>query len=355
MKFIDEALITVIAGNGGSGCVSFRREKFIPKGGPDGGDGGNGGNVYIAGDINLNTLVDFNFERIFRAADGKKGQSRNSTGKKGKNVIIKVPLGTRVIDKNTHEILGDLVKNEQKILVATGGYHGLGNTRFKSSINRTPFQNSPGQLGDKRELKLELMLIADVGVVGLPNAGKSTFIRAVSPAKPKVAAYPFTTLVPSIGVVKIDQKQSFVIADIPGIIKGASNGEGLGVRFLKHLERCRMLLHLIDIEPMDGSDPLNNIRIILKELEKYSKQLAQMPCWLVFNKIDLCKKTKEIQGYAESITQALGWKEKCYLISANSREGIQSLCSDVMSFIKKDLIFHPKNSNRLFEKNLPWE
>ncbi|MBA8864651.1 GTP-binding protein [Pantoea agglomerans] len=332
MKFVDEATILVVAGDGGNGCVSFRREKYIPRGGPDGGDGGDGGDVYLIADENLNTLIDYRFEKSFRAERGQNGQSRDCTGKRGKDIEVKVPVGTRVIDQGTGETLGDMTRHGQKLMVGKGGWHGLGNTRFKSSVNRSPRQKTMGTPGEKRDLQLELMLLADVGMLGLPNAGKSTFIRAVSAAKPKVADYPFTTLVPSLGVVRMDSEQSFVVADIPGLIEGAADGAGLGIRFLKHLERCRVLLHLIDIDPIDESDPVENARIILGELEKYSEKLFKKPRWLVFNKIDLISE-EEAQSRAKAVAEALGWEDKYYLISAASRTGVNELCWDVMSFI----------------------
>ncbi len=332
MKFVDEATILVAAGDGGNGCVSFRREKYIPRGGPDGGDGGDGGDVYMQADENLNTLIDYRFEKSFRAERGQNGQSRDCTGKRGKDVTIKVPVGTRIIDQGTGETLGDMMTHGQVQMVAKGGWHGLGNTRFKSSVNRSPRQKTMGTPGEKRDLQLELMLLADVGMLGLPNAGKSTFIRAVSAAKPKVADYPFTTLVPSLGVVRMDSEQSFVIADIPGLIEGASDGAGLGIRFLKHLERCRVLLHTIDLAPIDESDPVENARIILAELEKYSEKLFNKPRWLVFNKVDLLDQD-EAESRAKAIAEALGWTEKYYLISAANRAGVTPLCWDVMSFI----------------------
>ncbi|WP_370422376.1 Obg family GTPase CgtA [Pantoea vagans] len=332
MKFVDEATILVVAGDGGNGCVSFRREKYIPRGGPDGGDGGDGGDVYLIADENLNTLIDYRFEKSFRAERGQNGQSRDCTGKRGKDIEVKVPVGTRVIDQGTGETLGDMTRHGQKLMVGKGGWHGLGNTRFKSSVNRSPRQKTMGTPGEKRDLQLELMLLADVGMLGLPNAGKSTFIRAVSAAKPKVADYPFTTLVPSLGVVRMDSEQSFVVADIPGLIEGAAEGAGLGIRFLKHLERCRVLLHLIDIDPIDESDPVENARIILGELEKYSEKLFNKPRWLVFNKIDLISE-EEAQSRAKAVAEALGWEDKYYLISAASQTGVKELCWDVMSFI----------------------
>lgn len=339
MKFVDEATILAVAGDGGNGCVSFRREKYIPKGGPDGGDGGDGGDIYMVADENLNTLIDYHFQKSFRAERGQNGQSRDCTGKRGKDIIIKVPVGTRVVDQGTGETIGDMTRHQQQLMVAKGGWHGLGNARFKSSVNRTPRQKTMGTPGEKRDLQLELMLLADVGMLGLPNAGKSTFIRAVSAAKPKVADYPFTTLVPSLGVVRMDSEKSFVVADIPGLIEGASEGAGLGIRFLKHLERCRVLLHLIDLAPIDESDPVENARIILGELEKYSDKLFQKPRWLVFNKVDLLDE-EEAQARAKAIAEALGWEDKYYLISAANRVGMNELCWEVMSFI----IANPKEA-----------
>ncbi|MBT0717632.1 Obg family GTPase CgtA [Rosenbergiella epipactidis] len=332
MKFVDEATILVVAGDGGNGCISFRREKYIPKGGPDGGDGGDGGDVWLVADENLNTLIDYRFEKAFRAERGQNGQSRDCTGKRGKDVTVKVPMGTRVIDQGTGETLGDMTEHGQTLMVAKGGWHGLGNTRFKSSVNRTPRQKTNGTPGEERDLQLELMLLADVGMLGLPNAGKSTFIRAVSAAKPKVADYPFTTLVPSLGVVRMDNEQSFVVADIPGLIEGAADGAGLGIRFLKHLERCRILLHLIDLAPIDESNPVDNARIILGELEKYSDKLYQKPRWLVFNKVDLLD-PDEAAERAKQIADDLGWEGDYYLISAASQQGVKDLCWDVMKFI----------------------
>ncbi|APS28706.1 Obg family GTPase CgtA [Pectobacterium brasiliense] len=333
MKFVDEATILVVAGDGGNGCVSFRREKYIPNGGPDGGDGGDGGDVYLLADENLNTLIDYRFEKSFRAERGQNGQSRDCTGKRGKDITIKVPVGTRVLDQGTGEVLGDMTRHQQSLMVAKGGWHGLGNTRFKSSVNRAPRQKTSGTKGEERELTLELLLLADVGMLGLPNAGKSTFIRAVSAAKPKVADYPFTTLVPSLGVVRMDSEQSFVVADIPGLIEGASEGAGLGIRFLKHLERCRVLLHLVDLAPIDESDPIENAKIIINELEQYGAGLAEKPRWLVFNKVDLIDKA-EAEKRAKEIAAALGWDDKYYLISAANREGVNPLCWDVMNFLK---------------------
>ena len=332
MKFVDEAKILVVAGDGGNGCVSFRREKYIPRGGPDGGDGGDGGDVYLEADENLNTLIDYRFENSFRAERGQNGQSRDCTGRRSSDVFIHVPVGTRIRDTATNEVLGDMLQHGQRLMVAKGGYHGLGNARFKSSVNRAPRQRTMGTPGEARELMMELMLLADVGMLGMPNAGKSTFIRSVSAAKPKVADYPFTTLVPSLGVVRMDNSQSFVVADIPGLIEGASDGAGLGIRFLKHLERCRVLLHLIDIFPVDESDPVENAKIIVGELEKYSEKLAEKPRWLVFNKIDLVD-PEEAKARAQAIADALGWEDKFYMISAVNHEGVKALCWDLMEFL----------------------
>ncbi|EFD2361334.1 Obg family GTPase CgtA, partial [Escherichia coli] len=333
---------------------SFRREKYIPKGGPDGGDGGDGGDVWMEADENLNTLIDYRFEKSFRAERGQNGASRDCTGKRGKDVTIKVPVGTRVIDQGTGETMGDMTKHGQRLLVAKGGWHGLGNTRFKSSVNRTPRQKTNGTPGDKRELLLELMLLADVGMLGMPNAGKSTFIRAVSAAKPKVADYPFTTLVPSLGVVRMDNEKSFVVADIPGLIEGAAEGAGLGIRFLKHLERCRVLLHLIDIDPIDGTDPVENARIIISELEKYSQDLAAKPRWLVFNKIDLLDKV-EAEEKAKAIAEALGWEDKYYLISAASGLGVKDLCWDVMTFIIENPVVQAEEAKQPEKVEFMWD
>ncbi|AKP34098.1 Obg family GTPase CgtA [Yersinia aleksiciae] len=332
MKFVDEATILVVAGDGGNGCVSFRREKYIPNGGPDGGDGGDGGDIYLLADENLNTLIDYHFVKSFRAERGQNGQSRDCTGKRGKDITIKVPVGTRILDQGTGEIVGDMTRHGQRLMVAKGGFHGLGNARFKSSVNRAPRQKTMGTEGETRDLTLELLLLADVGMLGLPNAGKSTFIRAVSAAKPKVADYPFTTLIPSLGVVRMDYEQSFVVADIPGLIEGASEGAGLGIRFLKHLERCRVLLHLVDLAPVDESNPVNNAKVIINELQQYSENLAKKPRWLVFNKIDLID-PEEAETRAKAIVEALGWEDKYYMISAANRENVNALCWDVMNFI----------------------
>jgi GTP-binding protein len=332
MKFVDEAEIRVEAGDGGNGVIGFRREKYIPNGGPDGGDGGDGGSVYLEADENLNTLIDYRFERFHRAQRGTNGQGADCTGRGGEDLILAVPVGTRAADKDTGEFLGDLVKHGQRMKVAQGGYHGLGNARFKSSTNRAPRIKSDGTPGEIRKLSLELMLLADVGMLGMPNAGKSTFIRSVSAATPKVADYPFTTLIPNLGVVRLDSQASFVVADIPGLIEGASEGAGLGIQFLRHLERCRVLIHLIDIMPADGSDPVENALTIDNELDKYSPKLATKPRWLVFNKIDLMLED-EANALCADIAAKLGWEKDYYQISAFQKLNVDMLCQDLMEFI----------------------
>ena len=332
MKFVDEAEIRVEAGDGGNGCVSFRKEKYIEFGGPNGGDGGDGGDVYLIADEGLNTLIDYRFERFHRAKRGENGKSRDCTGKGSDDLLLKVPVGTRAVDIDTDELIGDLTTHEQKLLVAKGGWHGLGNSRFKSSTNRAPRQKTDGTPGEIRNLKLELLLLADVGLLGLPNAGKSTLIRSVSAAKPKVADYPFTTLVPNLGVVRIDTQSSFVIADIPGLIEGAAEGAGLGTQFLKHLERCRILLHIVDVMPADGSDPLENAKTIISELETHSEKLASKPRWLVFNKLDLLLE-EEAKALTDSIVEGLDWQGEVRSISAFNKMGTEELCQGVMKFI----------------------
>jgi GTP-binding protein len=333
MKFVDEALVQVSAGSGGSGCLSFRREKYIPRGGPDGGDGGDGGSVYLQADSNLNTLVDYRYVRQYKAANGQPGSGANCTGKSAEDLIMLVPVGTTALDEGTGEIIGDLTYDGQKLLVAQGGFHGLGNTRFKSSVNRAPRQTSKGTPGEQRQLRLELKLLADVGLLGMPNAGKSTFLSAVSAARPKIADYPFTTLIPQLGVVKVDAMRSFVVADIPGLIEGASAGEGLGVRFLRHLTRTRLLLHLVDIKPLDQSSPAASVNLISKELEKFSETLSQRPRWLVLNKADLVTDEEADQLRAE-ILEELAWVDDCFLISAVSGQGVKQLCGRIMEYLE---------------------
>lgn len=334
MKFVDEARITVQAGKGGNGCVSFRREKFIPKGGPDGGDGGDGGSVFMEGSESINTLIDYRYTRHYQAQNGAPGSGRNCTGHKGEDLILKVPVGTTAIDEDTGETLGDITEAGQRLMIAKGGYHGLGNTRYKSSTNQAPTQSKPGQPGESRNIKFELKVLADIGLLGLPNAGKSTFIRAVSAARPKVADYPFTTLVPNLGVVKVEDHRSFVIADIPGLIPGASDGAGLGTRFLKHLVRTHLLLHIVDMAPFDESDPAEAVQAIANELEQFSPGLARRDRWLVLNKLDLVP-AEEREARCQDVIDRLQWQGPVYKIAAISREGTQPLCGDIMRYIEE--------------------
>lgn len=332
MKFVDEVSIHVKAGDGGNGLMSFRREKFIEKGGPNGGDGGDGGSVYMEADENLNTLVDYRYTRRFDAQRGENGGSKDCTGHKGEDLVLPVPVGTTVIDASTQEIIGDLTRPGQRLLVAQGGWHGLGNSRFKSSTNRAPRQTTPGKPGEARDLKLELKVLADVGLLGLPNAGKSTFIRAVSAAKPKVADYPFTTLVPNLGVVSVGRYKSFVVADIPGLIEGASDGAGLGIRFLKHLARTRLLLHLVDMAPLDESDPAVAAETIIHELSKFSPALAERDRWLVLNKVDQIY-DEEREARVQDVVRRLDWNGPVFVISALEREGTEALSQEIMRYL----------------------
>lgn len=335
MKFVDEATIKVVAGNGGNGCLSFRREKFIPKGGPDGGDGGDGGSVFLQAKLELNTLIDFRYTRLFKAENGQAGAGSDCTGKKGEDLIIPVPLGTIVSLSETGELIGDLNKPDQKLLIAKGGFHGLGNTRFKSSKNRTPRQTTPGKEGESREIKLELSLLADVGLLGLPNAGKSTLVNKVSAAKPKIADYPFTTMIPSLGVVNVGNDRSFVIADIPGVIKGASEGAGLGIRFLKHLTRTKLVLHIVDVSPMDKTSPKEAFREIELELKKFSPTLARQSRWLILNKADLFD-VNEHKKLLKNFIKDVGWIGPSFLISAATGQGVDLLCNSVGDYLNDE-------------------
>lgn len=332
MKFVDEASIKVHAGKGGNGCLSFRREKYIPKGGPDGGDGGDGGSVILQAADGLNTLIDFRYTRNYKAESGQQGSSAECTGRGGEDLILQVPIGTTVIDEETGDVLGDLTELDQTLKVAQGGYHGLGNTRYKSSTNRAPRQTSPGKEGEVRELKLELKVLADVGLLGLPNAGKSTFIRSVSAARPKVADYPFTTLVPNLGVVGMSADKSFVVADIPGLIEGASEGAGLGIRFLKHLTRTRLLLHLVDMMPYDGSTAGENAGVIEQELEKFSPTMAEGDRWLVLNKVDLLP-DDEVDARCQEVVDYLNWQGPVFKMSGLASQGTKDLCAGIMDYI----------------------
>jgi GTP-binding protein len=332
MKFVDEASIKVHAGKGGNGCLSFRREKYIPRGGPDGGDGGDGGSVILVGTEGLNTLIDFRYTRNFKAENGQQGSSAECTGRGGEDLVLQVPVGTTVIDEETGDVLGDITELDQRLKVAQGGYHGLGNTRYKSSTNRAPRQTSPGKEGEVRELKLELKVLADVGLLGLPNAGKSTFIRSVSAARPKVADYPFTTLVPNLGVVGMSGDKSFVVADIPGLIEGASEGAGLGVRFLKHLTRTRLLLHLVDMMPYDGSTAGENAAVIEQELQKFSPTMAAGDRWLVLNKVDLLPED-EVDARCKEVVEHFNWQGPVFRMSGLASQGTKDLCAAIMDHI----------------------
>jgi len=330
MKFVDEARIRVEAGNGGNGVVSFRREKFIPMGGPDGGDGGRGGDVYLVANSGLNTLADFRFTTTFRAEHGGRGAGKQCTGRSGADLRVPVPLGTVVIDADSGDRIGDLTRPGQELRVAAGGRGGFGNTHFKSSTNRAPRRSTPGIAGEHREIELELQLLADVGLLGMPNAGKSTLLRAVSEARPKVADYPFTTLHPNLGVVRIGAERSFVMADIPGLIEGAADGAGLGIRFLRHLSRTRVLLHLVDLAPLNADvDPAKEVRALAGELKKFSKDLAKRERWLVFNKADLLDNA-ERKHRADAIIRRLRWKGPVFTVSAATGEGCRQLTEQLM-------------------------
>ena len=339
MKFIDEAKIQVHAGKGGDGSAAFRREKFVPRGGPSGGDGGRGGSVWAVADRNINTLVDYRFARIHRARDGDVGRGADKYGRGGEDIVLRMPVGTLVRDKADGVLIADLAKDGQRALLAKGGQGGLGNLHFKSSVNRAPRQFTRGEPGESRELALELRVLADVGLLGLPNAGKSTFIRAVSSARPKVADYPFTTLNPSLGVVRVGQDASFVVADIPGLIEGAAEGAGLGHQFLRHLARTRLLLHLIDLAPPeDDADPARDARALALELKKYDAALFKKPRWLVFNKADLVPGGPEAaDARARRIVRALRWKQPWFLISAINGKGCRELSSAAFGFISREL------------------
>ena len=330
MKFVDEASIRVEAGNGGKGAMSFRREKYIPKGGPDGGNGADGGSVYLVGQQGLNTLADFRHTRLYRAPHGEAGKPRMCSGKNGDDLLISVPLGTKVTDVKSGDYIGELTRDGGKLLVAQGGQGGFGNTHFKSSTNRAPRKTQPGTPGEQREIALELQVLADVGLLGLPNAGKSTFLRAVSAAQPKVADYPFTTLYPNLGVVRIEKHRSFVIADIPGLIEGASEGAGLGIQFLKHLSRTLILLHIVDMAPLDeDGDPLRDAKAIIAELNKFSSELAVQERWLVLNKMDLTPED-EREARCQQLLDGLGWQGPVYKISAINKEGCRLLVGALM-------------------------
>lgn len=336
MKFIDEAIIRVQAGKGGDGCASFRREKFIPKGGPDGGDGGRGGSVYAVADRNINTLIDYRYQRLHKAQNGEPGRGSDQYGASGADIVLRVPVGTVITDLDTGELVADLTEDGQRALLARGGRGGLGNLHFKSSTNRAPRQFTRGEPGQERQLKLELKVLADVGLLGLPNAGKSTFIRAVSAARPKVADYPFTTLHPNLGVVRVDMERSFVIADIPGLIEGAAEGHGLGHQFLRHLQRTRLLLHIVDLARFDpGADPVHDARAIVEELRKYDAALYEKPRWLVLNKIDLIPEG-ERQARIDAFLKAFGWEGPWFAVSAMSGEGCARVIHAVADYLERE-------------------
>ena len=336
MKYIDEAVIQAIAGKGGDGVASFRREKFIPKGGPSGGDGGHGGSIYAIADRNINTLVDYRFARMHRAKKGENGRGSDCYGKGAEDIVLRMPVGTVITNAATGEVIADLQHHEQKVLLAKGGAGGLGNLHFKSSTNRAPRQFTFGEPGQEFDLKLELKVLADVGLLGMPNAGKSTLIRAVSAARPKVADYPFTTMHPNLGMVRVDQNRSFVMADIPGLIEGAAEGAGLGHRFLKHLTRTRLLLHIVDMAPLDENiDPVREAKAIVEELRKYDEALYQKPRWLVLNKTDLLPED-EREKICKKFIRSLGWKGKSFTISALSGEGCKALTYAIMEHLEQD-------------------
>ena len=343
MKFIDEARIQVKAGDGGRGMASFRREKFVPEGGPDGGDGGRGGSVIAVADRNINTLIDYRFAHTHRAKNGEPGRGSDQYGKGADDVILRMPVGTVIVDENTGETLADLARDGEKVVLAKGGEGGLGNIHFKSSTNRAPRQYTTGVDGEERELKLELKVLADVGLLGMPNAGKSTFIRAVSNARPKVADYPFTTLHPNLGVVRATDTVDFVIADVPGLIEGAADGAGLGIQFLKHLQRTHLLLHLVDLAPYDEAvDPVSDARAIVAELKKYDKALYAKPRWLVLNKVDLIPSAAELDGRVKEVVRRLRWKGPVFTISAISGDGCRSLCREIGEYLAQQRLAEPR-------------
>jgi GTP-binding protein len=335
MKFFDEARIEVIAGKGGDGSASFRREKYVDRGGPDGGDGGRGGSIYALADVNLNTLVDYRYTRIFRAKGGENGRGRDCNGRGADDIVLRVPVGTVIRDAAGNEVIADLAKDGERALLARGGKGGLGNLNFKSSVNRAPRKFTRGEAGEAKNLELELRVLADVGLLGMPNAGKSTLIRAVSAARPKVADYPFTTLQPNLGVVRVDMNRSFVMADIPGLIEGAAEGAGLGHQFLRHLQRTKVLLHLVDIAPFhDAIDPAAEVKAIAAELRKYDPALAKKPRWLVMNKADLLEPA-EAKKRAQALVKKLRWTKPSFLVSAVNGEGTKELSYAVMEFLEK--------------------
>ncbi len=344
MKFVDEAKVRVEAGKGGNGCVSFRREKYIEYGGPDGGDGGDGGSVYLQADENINTLSDFRITKAYRGEHGQPGKGRQKTGRGGSDCTVPVAVGTTVYDFDTDELIGDLTEHGQRLLVAQGGFHGLGNLRYKSSTNRSPRESSNGSEGEARHLRLELKLLADVGLVGLPNAGKSTLLSVVSAARPKIANYPFTTLHPQVGVVSVGQYRSFTLVDLPGLIEGAAQGAGLGIRFLKHTQRTRLLFHVVDVAPIDGSDVIATIRQIEKELEEFSEELGERERWLVLNKMDMASEED-----VDKMLETLQWQGTTYRISALTRTGLDPLLQDAMVWLEENKVDPDTERNQDFD------
>ncbi|HEY2863096.1 MAG TPA: GTPase ObgE [Casimicrobiaceae bacterium] len=336
MKFIDEAKIEVIAGDGGNGAVSFRREKYVPRGGPDGGDGGRGGSIRAIADRNINTLIDYRYARIHRAKRGENGRGADQYGRGAEDIVLRMPVGTVITDAESGETIADLAVDGQSALLAQGGQGGLGNLHFKSSTNRAPRQSTPGERGEQRLLRLELRVLADVGLLGMPNAGKSTLIRAISAARPKVADYPFTTLAPNLGVVRVDENRSFVVADVPGLIEGAAEGAGLGHQFLRHLQRTRLLLHIVDLAPQDDADPVAGARAIVRELERYDRSLYDKPRWLVLNKIDLID-AAERDARVAAFVKAYRWKGPVFAVAAISGEG----CDELVYAVQRWLEAHP--------------
>lgn len=334
MKFVDEAKIQVEAGRGGNGACSFLRLKFMPFGGPDGGDGGDGGSVYLRADESINTLVDYRYVRAHKAQDGEKGSGQNCTGKSGDDLYLRVPVGTMIYDDDTDELIADLAEPNQTACVAQGGRHGVGNARFKSSVNRAPRRTIPGQEGERRHLRLELKVLADVGLVGMPNAGKSTLISAMSAARPKIADYPFTTLYPALGVVSVSKYRSFVIADLPGLIEGAAEGAGLGIRFLKHVARTRLLFHVVDVAPADGSNPVEVFEAITNELAKFDSSLLDRERWLILNKADLLPK-EEVEKTCADIVKQLNWKGRVFVISGLAKQGLDELAHEAMKYLEQ--------------------